>query len=85
MADLTVKTLGLSNPFVIAASPATQGAKAVLKSAAARPGAVTMRNLGHGAGDGSLVLPTTHDMRVGKHAIQSHALGAPFSFAGGLL
>jgi len=83
MVDLAVKTLGLSNPFVIAASPATHGAAAVLKSAAARPGAVTMRNLGHGGGDGSLVLPATQDMRVGKHAIQSHALGArlkdPFS------
>jgi len=76
MADLTVKALGLSNPFVIAASPATHGAQAVLKSASARPGAVVMRNFGHGAGDGSLVLPSTEDMRAGKHAIQSHALGA---------
>jgi len=76
MVDLVVKTLGLSNPFVIAASPATHGAKAVLKSATGGPGAVAMRNLGHGAGDGSLVLPTTKDMRVGKHAMQSHALGA---------
>jgi dihydropyrimidine dehydrogenase (NAD+) subunit PreA len=76
MANLAVKSLGLSNPFVVAASPATQGAKAVLKSAAGGPGAVTMRNLGHGAGDGSLVLPSTQALRTGKHAIQSHALGA---------
>ncbi len=76
MVDLQVKALGLSNPFVIAASPATHGEKAVLKSANSRPGAVTMRNLGHGAGDGSLVLPATEDMRTGRHAIQSHALGA---------
>jgi dihydropyrimidine dehydrogenase (NAD+) subunit PreA len=76
MVDLTVKALGLHNPFVIAASPATHGQKAVLKSATSRPGAVTMRNFGHGAGDGSLVLPGTQDMRTGRHAIQSHALGA---------
>ncbi len=76
MADLSVKSLGLYNPFVIAASPATQGAFAVLKSAGSKPGAVTMRNFGHSAGDGSLVLPSTADLRAGKHAIQSHALGA---------
>lgn len=76
MVDLSVKSLGLRNPFVIAASPATQGAFAVLKSARAHPGAVTMRNFGHGAGDGSLVLPSTVDLRTGKHAMQSHALGA---------
>lgn len=52
------------------------GAKAVLKSARSQPGAVTMRNFGHGAGDGSLVLPSTKDMRAGKDAMQSHALGA---------
>jgi dihydroorotate dehydrogenase/NAD-dependent dihydropyrimidine dehydrogenase PreA subunit len=66
----------LRNPFVIAASPATHGARAVLKSASSLPGAVTMRNFGHGAGDGSLVLPSTHDLRAGRHAMQSHALGA---------
>jgi dihydropyrimidine dehydrogenase (NAD+) subunit PreA len=74
--DLSVRALGLANPFVVAASPATHGAFAVLKSASARPGAVTMRNLGHGAGDGSLVLPSTDEMGAGRHAIQSHALGA---------
>ena len=76
MADLSVKSLGLHNPFVIAASPATQGAFAVLKSASSKPGAVTMRNFGHGAGDGSLVLPSTEALRTGKPAQQSHALGA---------
>ncbi len=75
MADLSVKSLGLSNPFVIAASPATQGANSALKSARSHPGAVTMRNFGHGAGDGSLVLPDTQAMRSGKDAMQSHALG----------
>lgn len=76
MVDLSVEALGLANPFVVAASPATHGAYAVLKSARALPGAVTMRNLGHGAGDGSLVLPSTDEMAAGRHAIQSHALGA---------
>jgi dihydropyrimidine dehydrogenase (NAD+) subunit PreA len=76
MADLSVQSLGLRNPFVIAASPATHGAYAVLKSATSLPGAVTMRNFGHSAGDGSLVMPSTADMAAGKHAIQSHALGA---------
>jgi len=76
MANLSVQALGLENPFVIAASPATHGAKAVLKSATGGPGAVTMRNFGHSAGDGSLVLPSTHDMRAGRDALQSHALGA---------
>ena len=75
MTDLRVKSLGLDNPFIIAASPATQGLPAVLKSASARPGAVTMRNFGHGAGGGSLVLPSTLDMRDGLDAIQIHALG----------
>ncbi|MBN1640982.1 MAG: 4Fe-4S binding protein [Anaerolineae bacterium] len=76
MVDLAVSALGLSNPFVIAASPATHGTYAILKSASSLPGAVTMRNYGHGAGDGSLVLPSAHDMAAGRHAIQSHALGA---------
>ena len=76
MANLSIESLGLQNPFVIAASPATQGAFAVLKSASSLPGAVTMRNFGHGAGDGSLVLPSTAALRTGKPAMQSHALGA---------
>jgi len=75
MADLRVKALDLINPFVIAASPATQGVYGMLKSAAARPGAIAMRNFGHGAGGGSLVLPSVQDLRAGKDAIQSHAMG----------
>ena len=52
MADLYVKSLDMINPFVVASSPATQGAKNVLKSAKMRPGAITMRNFGHGSGGG---------------------------------
>jgi len=75
MADLSVKELGLINPFVIAASPATQGVSAMLKSAAVRPGAVAMRNFGHGAGGGSLLIPSTSERRAGRDAAQSHAIG----------
>ena len=63
------------NPFIIAASPATQGVKAVLKSAQALPGAISMRNFGHGAGGGSLTAPSGEAMRNGEPAIQIHALG----------
>jgi len=76
MANLSVTSLGLINPFVIAASPATQGVFALLKSAAVKPGAVTMRNFGHPAGDGSIILPAAADLGNGKQALQSHALGA---------
>ncbi|NPV06972.1 MAG: 4Fe-4S binding protein [Anaerolineae bacterium] len=75
MADLSVPRLGLANPFIIAASPATQGVYAVLKSAAVRPGAVVMRNYRHAAGGGTLLSPSAADMRAGRHATQSHALG----------
>jgi dihydroorotate dehydrogenase/NAD-dependent dihydropyrimidine dehydrogenase PreA subunit len=75
MANLTVKSLGLINPFIIASSPATQGVWAALKSASARPGAIVMRNFGHGAGGGSLTLPSVRDMAAGRDAIQSHAMG----------
>ena len=75
MTNLQVPSLGLVNPFIIAASPATQGLPAVLKSAQARPGAVVMRNYGHGAGGGSRVLPSTRDLRDGRDALQIHALG----------
>ena len=75
MINLRVDSLGLANPFIIAASPATQGLPALLKSAQARPGAVVMRNYGHGAGGGSLVLPSTRDLRDGGDALQIHALG----------
>ena len=47
MADLFVKKFGMINPFVIASSPATQGAANLLKSAASRPGALVLRNFGH--------------------------------------
>lgn len=75
MADLHVKELGLKNPFIIASSPATQGVKAVLKSAKALPGAIVLRNFGHGAGGGSFTYPTAEDMRKGKQAIQIHGIG----------
>ena len=72
MADLSVKSFNMINPFVIASSPATQGVKAVLKSASAMPGAIAMRNFGHGAGGG-----TYHgeDHRPGSMRTQIHALG----------
>ncbi len=76
MANLFVKELDLVNPFVIASSPATHGVKAVLKSAKALPGAIAMRNYGHGSGGGSYTYPSGEEMRAGKPAIQSHALGA---------
>ena len=75
MADLFVKAFGMINPFIVAASPATQGVSAMLKSAAAMPGAVVMRNYGHGAGGGSLLTPSARDLRAGKDAAQSHAIG----------
>ncbi len=76
MANLSVKELNLTNPFVIASSPATHGVKAVLKSATALPGAIAMRNFGHGGGGGSYTAPSGEEMRAGKPAIQSHAIGA---------
>jgi dihydroorotate dehydrogenase/Pyruvate/2-oxoacid:ferredoxin oxidoreductase delta subunit len=75
MSDMRVKSLDLRNPFIIAASPATHGEWAVLKSAQAMPGAVTMRNYRHGAGGGSLNLATPADILAGKDAIQIHGLG----------
>jgi dihydropyrimidine dehydrogenase (NAD+) subunit PreA len=75
MAELAVKELGMSNPFVIAASPATHGEHAVLKSAGARPGAVVMRNYRHGGGGGSLNLPSAQDLVEGRDAVQIHAVG----------
>ncbi|MGQ9553773.1 MAG: 4Fe-4S binding protein [Anaerolineae bacterium] len=83
MADLSVREFAISNPFIIAASPATHGAWAVLKSALALPGAVVMRNYRHGAGGGALMLPSAAELRAGRQAAHSHALGAqvpdPFS------
>lgn len=73
--DASVPSLGLANPFIVASSPATQGYRAVLRSAEARPGAVVMRNYRHGAGGGGLVSPSTDAMASGGAATQIHALG----------
>ena len=75
MADLTVKKLDMINPLVIASSPATQGARNVLKSSKIRPGAIVLRNYGHGAGGGSYVGPDTKAMYSGQHAVHSHGIG----------
>jgi len=74
MADLFVKKFGMINPFVIASSPATQGAANLLKSAASRPGALVLRNFGHGSGGGSFVYPDMQAMYRGE-ACHSHAVG----------
>lgn len=75
MADLHVKELDLINPVVVASSPATQGAENVLKTAKMRPGAVVLRNFGHGAGGGSYIGPDSKAMYSGKMCIHSHAVG----------
>lgn len=75
MPDLSVKRLGLSNPFVIAASPATHGVQAVLKSARAKPGAIAMRNVRHGRGGGNLFVPSAKAVLAGREAAQIHACG----------
>jgi dihydropyrimidine dehydrogenase (NAD+) subunit PreA len=83
MADLRVHSLDLMNPFIIASSPATQGVKAVLRSARTLPGCVVMRNFGHGAGGGTYSFPSSESMRAGGPATQIHAIGTtikdPFS------
>lgn len=75
MADLYVKEFDMINPFVVASSPATQGAKNVLKSAKMRPGAIVLRNFGHGAGGGSYIGPDSKAMYSGQMCIHSHAVG----------
>ena len=75
MADLYVKSLDMINPFVVASSPATQGAKNVLKSAKMRPGAITMRNFGHGSGGGSFFYPDAAAAYQGNQCFHSHAVG----------
>ena len=75
MANLYVKELDMINPFVIASSPATQWAKNVLKIAKCRPGAIVLRNFGHGAGGGSFIGPDANAMYTGKQAFHSHAIG----------
>lgn len=75
MADLYVKKFDMINPFVVASSPATQGALNVLKSAKMRPGAIVLRNYGHGSGGGSFIGPDSKAMFGGEMAIHSHAVG----------
>ena len=79
MADMRVEELGMANPFVIASSPATRGAENVLKSAKCLPGAVTMRNFGHGMGGGSFIYPDAEAMYKGEQAFHSHAVGTQIS------
>ncbi|MFA6845475.1 MAG: 4Fe-4S binding protein [Sphaerochaetaceae bacterium] len=74
MADMTVSEFGMINPFVIASSPATQGALNLLKTAKCRPGALVLRNFGHGSGGGSFIYPGAKAM-YGGSAIHSHAVG----------
>lgn len=76
MANTYVKKFDMQNPFVIAASPATHGARNVIKSAAAKPGAIVMRNYGHTAGGGSEIRPYGAQMAAGAACQQSHALAA---------
>ena len=80
MADLSVKSFEMINPIVIGSSPATQGVKAMLKTAKAMPGAIAMRNFGHGAGGGSY---NGENHIPGKMQTQIHAMGAriPDGFA----
>lgn len=75
MADLTVRSLNMINPFVVASSPATQGARNVLKSAKMRPGALVLRNFGHGAGGGSYFGPSAAAAYSGAQCYHSHAVG----------
>ena len=75
MANLHVDCFDMINPFIIASSPATRGAENVLKSAACRPGAIVLRNFGHGMGGGSFIYPSAKAMYNGEPAFHSHAVG----------
>ena len=75
MADLYVRSLDLINPFIVASSPATMGAKNVLKSSRMRPGAIVLRNFGHGAGGGSFFGPGANAAYAGQQCFHSHAVG----------
>ncbi len=75
MANLYSSAFDMINPFVIASSPATQGARNVLKSAACRPGAIVLRNYGHGSGGGSYFHPNVEAVYKGEQAFHSHAVG----------
>ena len=75
MADLYVKEFDMKNPFVVASSPATQGPNNVLKTASIKPGAIVVRNFGHGKGGGSYIGPNSSDIFMGRPTVQSHAIG----------
>lgn len=75
MADLRIKELKLRNPVIVASSPATHGIKAVLKSSKSLPGALSMRNYGHGGGGGTFISSLAEDVYSGKPCYQSHAIG----------
>jgi len=79
MADLTVKNMGMINPIVIASSPATRGSENVIKASKCMPGAITMRNFGHGMGGGSFIYPSANAMYKGEQAFHSHAVGTQMS------
>ena len=70
-----VDCFDMINPFVIASSPATRGADNVIKSSACRPGAITMRNFGHGMGGGGFFYPGFDAVVKGQPAFHSHAVG----------
>ncbi|MBQ0071763.1 MAG: 4Fe-4S binding protein [Spirochaetales bacterium] len=75
MADMHVDCFDMINPFVIASSPATRGAENVIKSSACKPGAVTMRNFGHGVGGGGFFYPSAEAAYKGQPCFHSHAVG----------
>ena len=77
MAQLYVKKFDMINPFVVAASPATQGAINVLKTAKMRPGAITMRNFGHGAGGGSFAAKRLYTAEVRYTTAMQQVLPCP--------
>ncbi len=75
MADMHIDCFDMINPFVIASSPATRGADNVIRSSLCHPGAVTMRNFGHGMGGGGFFYPDFESVRKGLPAFHSHAVG----------
>ena len=75
MADMHIDCFDMINPFVIASSPATRGADNVIKSSQCHPGAITMRNFGHGMGGGGFFYPDFESVRKGLPAFHSHAVG----------
>lgn len=76
MADMHIDCFDMINPFVIASSPATRGADNVIRSSSCHPGAVTMRNFGHGMGGGGFFYPDFESVRKGLPAFHSHAVGS---------